>query len=555
MNGNGYRPFPSPGPECASFADALPLLDENTLDAETHAHLRQHIGTCAYCQAQVATDTRIAGVFRRYFEQPAPRLFSPEELMQITDNDKRPADPQQTPPVALKRPRARHAARLRTLTAVAAIAAIVVLFVVLFQGFGLGRNHPQTGSHPTATPSQPMTPTPTPLPNQSYRVPIIAPSNPQIVYQLTPVSASASQLLLQRSTDGGASWHNFSLPAQSNGPLPILFVSPLDAQEVFVSLGGKLVNNTCVPQQTVGSNSTLSTGNQVCALQYFSQDSGAHWTQLHFPLGAILGAFSALNDFGGTAFGSIRTLQAQGTRLYSALVAWVPSPYGSQETLHPKLVASTDDGLTWQSIENGLPDTLCDYAPAPRGSTVFALVTTATAPNGCVGQPLTLWRSDDAGGHWARVGQVPDNVDFGMVVSGTAAQPALYLNTASSSCPPSSYVTLNPASAICNGSPHNLHGSLDGGQTWHAAPTQGYPDPHSNPGVPLGVLSDGSALFLVDNQFYAWKFGAAAWQRVGPAVSGGFQYALVTVDSAGHNILWVVTAQGSGAFTIKSYPL
>ena len=63
MNGNGHRPFPSPGPECASFADVLPLLGENTLDAETSAHLRQHVGTCTYCQAQAATDTRIADIF------------------------------------------------------------------------------------------------------------------------------------------------------------------------------------------------------------------------------------------------------------------------------------------------------------------------------------------------------------------------------------------------------------------------------------------------------------------------------------------------------------
>jgi hypothetical protein len=557
MNANGYRPFPTPGPACASFADALPLLGENTLDAETDAHLRQHVATCAYCQAQVATDTRIAGVFRRYFEQPAPRLFSPEELMQITRKDKRPSDAGHPPAAPTPmRPRGRRSGPIKTLGAVAAIAAVVVLFVILFQGF-LGHNHTQTGSQhptpiPTVTPGQPQTPTATPQPPENYLAPVIAPSNPNLVYQLAPASASSSQLLLQRSADGGKTWQNFALPAQSIGAQPILFVSPLDAQRVFVSLAGKPVNNVCVPQQGVGSNATFSTGNPACGLQYISQDGGAHWTQLRFAFNGVLGVSWALTDFGGPRFGSVHTLQAQGTRLYSSLVTWIPNSLDTWDTLDPKLVTSVDGGLTWQPIENGLPNTLCDYAAAPAGSTIFALTTPGAM--GCAGQPLSLWRSDDAGAHWTQAGRAPDNVDFGMVVGGTAAQPVLYLNTASSACPPSSYASFSPASGICNASPTNLHASVDGGKTWHAAPTQGYPDAKTNPGSPLGVLSDGSALFQVDNRFYAWRSGASAWQRVGPTASN-VQYALVTVDSGGHNTLWVVSAQDVGRFTIKSYTI
>jgi hypothetical protein len=210
MTSNGYRPLPTPGPDCASFADLLPLLGEDILDDKTHKRLRQHVATCAYCQMQVAIDTRVASVFRHYFEPPAPRLFSPEELMKITDYQKRPASVGQPVPSSITplRQRPTLPGRIKTITAVAAIAAVVVLFVVLFQGFGLGHSHSQTGASTRATATQTPTATPTPQPDESYRMPIIAPSNPQIVYRLAPISASSQQLILQRSTDGGTSWHS-----------------------------------------------------------------------------------------------------------------------------------------------------------------------------------------------------------------------------------------------------------------------------------------------------------------------------------------------------------
>ncbi len=445
--------------------------------------------------------------------------------------------------------------RMKTITAAVAIAAVVALFIVLFQGFGLGRGHTITGSSTTATPTIPPTPAATPQPDLSYRLPVIAPSNPQIVYRMMLASGSAVQLVLQRSADGGASWHNFALPAQSNGPQPTIFVSPLDAQKVFVSLGGTLVNNTCMPRQGAGSYSTLSSGNNVCGLQYLSQDGGAHWTQLHFPSNDVLGGFGI--GFWVDSRSGVYSLQVQDTRLYSALGPWVSNPYGSGTSTSPQIVTSDDGGVTWQVMDNGLPlttDSLCDAAPAPTGSTVFALLSSTSS---CAGKPLTLWRSDDAGAHWAQVTQLKNDVPIGMAVvsSGNAAQPLLYLNTGSGSCPSGAYISFSPASGICGGAPTDLQVSADGGKTWHAAPTQGYPDQKRNPGQPQGVLSDGSVLFLVNNQFYSWKAGAAAWQQVGPSISGNFQYALVTSASSGQQTLWVVTSQGSSIYTITGYVL
>lgn len=444
--------------------------------------------------------------------------------------------------------------RVKTITAVVAIAAVVALFVVLFQGF-VGRGHPSTGSQRTATASATLSSTP--MPDQPYLLPVIAPSNPHFVYRLMQANGSAAQFVLQASADGGNTWRSFALPAQSAGPQPSIFVSPIDSQQVFVTLGGALVNNKCVPQR-VGSNSTLSSGNNVCGLQYTSQDGGANWIPLDLPSNEVLSSFPLPGSSSGT---NIHVLQTLGTGLYSALEplntgAYIPGAPG------PRLVYSSPSGLFWDEVDKGLPlttNTLCDAVPAPFGATVFALVTptSSTSASECAGGALTLWRSDDGGAHWVQVGPVKGNVDLGMTVVYTknGVPPLLYLNAGSSICPNNAYSTFSPDSGICGGSPTNLQVSADGGKTWHAAPTQGYPDQKLNPGRPLGVLNDGSVLFLVNNQFYSWKFGDASWRRVGPTVSAGFQYALVTFDGYGGQTLWVVTSSGSSAYAIKSYTL
>lgn len=558
MTSNSPIPLPAPEPDCASFADLLPLLGEDILDENTHKRLRQHVATCAYCQAQVAVDTRIAGVFRRYFEPPITRPFSQEELMRITDNDPRPqAARQATPapsPLTPMRQRGLLPGRVKTITAVAAIAAVVVLFVVLFQGFGLGRPHSNTGAPTNTKP----TPTSRQVPDSIlFGVPVIAPSNPQVIYQLGATNASSTQVLLQRSTDGGASWHSFSLPAQSAGPEPGIFVSPLDAQTIFVSLGGTLANNTCAPRQGVGSYSARSGGDYACVLQYRSQDGGAHWTRLSLPSNDVLGDFRAATSHATIA--SIHALQAQGTRLYAALIPSIPSYLsGSTGSTAPRLVTSDDGGLTWQIADHGLPltanNTLCDAVAAPTGSLIFAIV-----GKGCPGvaTSVSLWRSDDAGAHWSKAAQLPDTFEYGMAVveNGNAALPLLYINTGRTCLPSNALLASRPNGGSCGGAPTELRVSADGGKTWQNAPTQGYPDQNQNPDRPQGVLSDGSVLFLVKNHFYTWKAGAAAWQSVGPAVSDGVQYTLVTATASDQQTLWVVSLQNSGSFAIKSYQI
>ncbi len=446
--------------------------------------------------------------------------------------------------------------RIKAITAAAAIAAVVVLFVVLFQHFG---GHSPTGTGgPQKTPTAAAfsSPSPTPMPDQSYLLPVIAPGNPQVVYRIALASGSATQLVFQASADGGATWHSFPLPAQnSSAEEPSVLVSPLDARTVFVSLGGTLENNTCVPKQSVSGNSTLSGGGYDCVLQYLSQDGGAHWTLLQLPLYDVLGSFAA--PYSQASLDNIHALQAQGTRLYAALIPRTPSSSSGSRAPGPRLVTSSDGGLTWQMADHGLPlttETLCDVVPAPTGSMLFAIV-----GQGCPGAatPVSLWRSDDAGAHWSQAAQLPDTFENGMAVvsNGNAALPALYVNMGRTCLPSSAHFASRPQSGGCGGAPAELRVSLDGGKTWQNAPTQGFPAPNLNPGRPLGVLSDGSVLFLVGHQFFSWKAGKAVWKHVGPTISDGFKYALLTADSAGHDALWVVMSKGSSAYTLKKYPL
>jgi outer membrane protein assembly factor BamB len=78
---------PMPGPNCASFAPLLPVIQEADIDADDLTGLRAHLTSCAYCQAQLASYERLDAAMRRHLGPAAvPRLsaadilrgFSPE---------------------------------------------------------------------------------------------------------------------------------------------------------------------------------------------------------------------------------------------------------------------------------------------------------------------------------------------------------------------------------------------------------------------------------------------------------------------------------------------
>jgi hypothetical protein len=154
----------------------------------------------------------------------------------------------------------------------------------------------------------------------------------------------------------------------------------------------------------------------------------------------------------------LRPLQSQGTRLYTAI------HYLGVENM-TRILVSQDRGATWNLADVGLYGTdrgICDFLAAPDSTTLYA----TTGASGCTylfpSDSITLWRSDDAGAHWNRLGQLPGASGqlIGAFKSPDHADYTLYIIT----------------------SPQRGEGythawaSEDGGRVWKAAPDPGTGD-------------------------------------------------------------------------------
>lgn len=452
--------------------------------------------------------------------------------------------------------------RLRTIAAVATIAAVVALFAVLFYGFA---------GHGSKTGSSPGTPSASQTTTHSFNTYVaVAPSNPNVLYRLAPANGASNPSLLARSTDGGATWRTFALPTVKGGTATpsVVFVSPLNPQDVFLTVTVTLSSGTpgaqrcpkSVTASGLSSYAALGGGPSYCEVEFLSRDGGAHWGQVHLPASATP---AALGDTSGYVYPSVASslfsngatvFHVQGNRLYSTTNVDPGNPPTSSEAQSGgtiRIVVSTDGGLDWSYADGALAtntQSICDYAATPSGSTLFAVTSAGCNVEGA--PSAFLWRSDDAGAHWAKVEQLPGNVEMGMIaVSRDNGQsPLLYIDMAKETCTISPYISRpNAGSCGFDASPANLQVSADGGKTWTSAPTRGFPtfqgNTLQNPGAPLGVLSDGSVLFLAQQLqgpegFYTWKLGETSWHQVGPsfnAVSSAF------VVSGGRNTACLVT--------------
>ena len=136
MNRN-TRSRPEPMPICASFAAILPVLDEPATDAHLAAGARDHLATCAFCQAQVADYYRLDTAMRRYLSPSGTTHPRTEDIMsKLIDNigGNQPvteaAAPLRLPPREPRPGRVRHF--LSGLAALAAVLVIVLLTVAIF---------------------------------------------------------------------------------------------------------------------------------------------------------------------------------------------------------------------------------------------------------------------------------------------------------------------------------------------------------------------------------------------------------------------------------------
>ncbi len=72
---NGTHRQPVPGPLCASYAPALPVLDDLT-DIRLAEDTRAHLAGCAWCRAQRATYDHFDEALRLHFAPDAMPFLS-----------------------------------------------------------------------------------------------------------------------------------------------------------------------------------------------------------------------------------------------------------------------------------------------------------------------------------------------------------------------------------------------------------------------------------------------------------------------------------------------
>lgn len=557
------RPLRQP---CAEWADALAAVSLADLSPEAQAALKVHLVTCAACAAVRADYWRMDAHIRAW---PAARPLDslPPALVQLWAEEGRrsvhdravsswPREngmrTHEENPVSLPTSGAQPRRRpLRGLVSgISAVAAVVVIAIIVT---ALVFSH---GGQPAKTGSASNVPT-----NKDWQAvphltntpddPVIAPSNPQVVYEGKMASADLpASVTLQRSDDGGATWHILALPDGITQVYSATFmVNPVSDQRVFVDFATPCSSaqaNTFAP-----AFAPYSGGVNSCIFAYFSTDGGAHWSLVHFPVHQA--GLKAGFDYPGTGYG----LQAQGDHLYD-LISTPVNDYGSS------FLSSTDGGATWQFIDQPMVaqgDCVAGYAATPAGSTVFAATvdqcfsasggaaaasSLAVPFSGCCGGgggPIfNLWRSNDAGAHWTLVGPAPDSRLH--LSLNSAGQPVLFLAP-----------TVPELGRGEGGVPPKF--STDGGQTWQDGPL---PNGQSNSSDILGTLSDGSIVVsftdnkTLKNHLLSWKPGDAVWHPLNGTFQGTPQYLLVILSGNGQQTLWLITQANSnqtGNYTVQ----
>jgi hypothetical protein len=436
--------------------------------------------------------------------------------------------------------------RGRSLLAVAAMVAVVVLIAALFHEFA---------SQGTAT--GPRQATPTAPPGGQWQVapgltgnnpPTLAPSDPRVAYRSNGQS-------LQRTDDAGATWHVLPLPAGLGTPqdyfLGALEVSPLASHTVFLTVATTSSSSssllTCQGIWTgeAKGGELPQAGMPDCWLLFVSVDGGEHWQRFQLPVKGLFGGFRA-------AYGAV-SLAAPGSdtpQIYSYVPVKNPaSASGGPEYLGSRLIASQDGGLTWTTVDGTLVahhQLVTDFAAAPGTATLYAVTQPDNiAPLPCAkGANPQFWRSDDAGQSWTQLTGVPFTCDSGMLLASHAGgQPVLYVDGAS---PPEASAT-------------DFQVSSDGGRTWTAAPSAGAPVAMLSRTGPLVPLADGSVLvgFIGGDKsghtitFYGWKPGGTSWKQMTPPVDALYspRFCAVVADAASRQTLWVEADTGNGTAT------
>lgn len=410
---------------------------------------------------------------------------------------------------------------LRGVLAVAAAIMVAALFAVAFQKLSV--SGPAQQQHaPTATPSASVWQSVGQFQSRNGERVAVAPSDPYVVYRL-----KSATFAMERSDDGGATWLAITFPPELRLPSlrtnPVFDISPVNPNIVYLTTFGDPSKMVC--------ESSIPPGGRVpatkCTEQYVTTDGGKNWQRLTLPEnGQLTGMLTQV-------FGSPRApLIPQGSRVYSLMTLVGP-------TLDSYRLVVSSDGVHWQTADSALTATdqrIESYLASPTGSTVWATL----ADN-------SLWRSDDAGTNWERVGPLPRNQaqeTMGLVAARVVGANSFLYSAAGS--PPLGDIA-----------PDGMRVSSDGGKSWQPSPTAGIPDgQHAAPHSAM-TLSDGTlvALFrttqlniafdegiLHNAAYYAWKPGATSWTRLTPTFDAEAvqqQWITPANDAKPHESIWV----------------
>ncbi len=559
---------------CPEWADVLTTLHPDDLSPARRAELEAHLATCPSCSAVRADYERLERAIQQMpTSRPLPAFpahllaagSAPPSKRSATNgslaSDSLRLIPQKGTLMTPQR-------RRRGVAAALAIAAVVALFAFLFRGFTL--SHTASGPLKTPTPRSEITPTAqatfssTPLPSQwvamttalenQPALPMLAPSNPNIIYEAAADPADSGKVtVLRRSDDGGQTWHNLSLPAGKLPPVDVasIAVSPLNPAVVVLSLSTFSGNHpdVCKPalaQSGGGSPLIALSGSPPCTQQYLSTNSGKGWSLLHLPGNGAVGA-PQLNQV--VLPNSSDLFRAQGQRLYAMLGTAVISGNAISSS-GGRIVSSDDGGKTWQYADAALTasgQNICDYRPTLTGSTLFAITQTGSFCYDFLTSTSHLWRSDDGGASWRQVSQFPALASNLAVVSQGASVPLLY------ALPANPY---NNGSSAGKGLP--LFVSSDGGKTWNNASIQGIPDDATQEQGPLATFSDGSVIAEWRRSngtdiLLSLSPGASSWRLVADHLTIGAGNVLVTTHQ-GADTLWVIGQSSyQGPYTVSEF--
>ncbi len=562
---------PSPKP-CAEWADILTVTHPDDLSPSWRTALEAHLATCAACAVVRADYERLDRYIQRLpTSRPLPAF--PPQLLADGTRQRATTHLEQSDGGYTSAPRlvpqkrignaARPSGRFKSALTIATLVVIVALFAVLMRNFATGHSSrpSQNGSLSHSYPTTQATTTgqwetAAGLIDQSG-LPVLAPGNPNVVYEDLAPQTAPTHIALRRSDDGGVSWHTLPLPM----PVPSgvddssLAVSPLDASTVFFTLSMPDPNGdtpACHASQALlngGNALTHLSGARHCSIQFISSDAGQHWSLVQLPVPGAIGA-QTFPEFLNAS--STDIFRVQGQHLYSALAAGGAAIRGvAIDVDGVRIVSSTNGGKSWQLVDGQLAasgENICDFAPTATGSTLFAITQSDPYCYSDSTSPNYLWRSDDAGATWAQIGQLPAVATDLTVVSSGDAQPVLYLRMPVSA----QYQTIQPSTT-----PPGLAISTDGGKTWRLAPTKGLPQGTQKNYGPLAVLSDGSIVkvFRAPDQtltICAWKAGDAAWRSIAQQVYSNLAYLLVS-SNAGKVTLWMVSLDADGSYNVTRY--